>query len=357
MIRDLKYLFTLTAPFFVFTGLYLGGYFSLGVTVLAFLIIPAMELFIPSSTYNLSKEEEDIQNNKRYFDFLLYLNIPVQWGLIFYFFYVLTTRDLFLYEIIAMTVNVGIMNGYCINVAHELGHRNNNFDRFISAFLLIPSHYLHFLIEHNLGHHKKVSTLEDPASSRFNESIYAFYLRSVSMSYVDAWKIEISLLKRNGKAFFSVHNRMFHYLFIHALYLGLVTYVFGQIGLIAAIFSGIIGFLLLESVNYIEHYGLNRRKLENGMYEPVKQYHSWNSNHELGRIFLFELTRHSDHHFKSTRKYQVLRHFDEAPQLPYGYPGSILVALFPPLWFKVMNKRVLEYTTHMEDKVTLAVPN
>ncbi len=357
MLRDLKYLFTLSAPIFVFTGLYLGGIFSVGVTVLAFLIIPFLELFLPGSIYNLTPEEEAIQNDKKVFDYLLYINIPLQWGLIFYFLVIVSTRELHLYELVAMTINVGIMNGYCINIAHELGHRNNNFDRFISAFLLIPSHYLHFLIEHNLGHHKKVSTLEDPASSRFNETIYAFYVRSVIMSYVDAWKIETNILKREGKAFFSVHNRMFHYIVIHALFLGFVAYTFGSMALIATIFAGIIGFLLLESVNYIEHYGLNRRKLANGHYEPVKQYHSWNSNHELGRIFLFELTRHSDHHFKSTRKYQVLRHFDESPELPFGYPGCILVALVPPLWFKIMNKRVLEYTNEMQDKVVLAVSN
>jgi len=354
MLRDLKYLFTLTAPLFVFIGLYLGGYFSLGVTVLAFMIIPAFELLLPGNLYNLNQEEEKVQNEKRFFDYLLYINIPFQWGLIGYFLFIITTRDLYLYEMIAMTINVGIMNGYCINVAHELGHRNNKFDRFISSFLLIPSHYLHFLIEHNLGHHKKVSTPEDPASSRFNESIYAFYFRSVTMSYVDAWKIESSLLKRNGHSFYSPHNRMFHYLAIHTLYLGLITFFFGPLALTLSFFAGIVGFLLLESVNYIEHYGLNRRKLDNGKYEPVKQYHSWNSNHELGRIFLFELTRHSDHHFKSTRKYQVLRHFDESPQLPFGYPGSILLALIPPIWFKVMNKRVLQYTEQMQDKVVLA---
>ncbi|MDX1666459.1 MAG: fatty acid desaturase, partial [Saprospiraceae bacterium] len=102
------------------------------------------------------------------------------------------------------------------------------------------------------------------------------------------------------------------------------------------------GFLLLESVNYIEHYGLRRKKIGEGRYEKVRPAHSWNSNHELGRIFLYELTRHSDHHYKASRKYQILRHFDRSPQLPFGYPTSIIIALVPPLWFTLMDPRVPE---------------
>ncbi len=353
--KDAKYLLAFAAPVFVFFGIYLGGIWSFGSVFLAFGIIPLLELVLPGNTENLSDDEELSQNKKRFFDFLLYVNFPVQYGLILYFFVSLATRELQLYEIIGMTMNVGIMNGYCINVAHELGHRLNNFDRFMCGVLLLPSLYLHFLIEHNLGHHKNVSTDKDPASSRFNESIYAFYFRSVTMSYLHAWEIERGLLAKAKKAFYSLNNRMFQYLIIQTIYLVLVFSVFGGLVLAAAIFSGIMGFLLLESVNYIEHYGLRRKKLPSGRYEPVQEYHSWNSNHELGRIFLFELTRHSDHHFKSTRKYQVLRHFDESPQLPQGYPGCIIMALIPPLWFHKMNKEVLRYTDQMQHKVDLAI--
>jgi alkane 1-monooxygenase len=118
--------------------------------------------------------------------------------------------------------------------------------------------------------------------------------------------------------------------------------VFGTAPLIFAVVTAIIGFLLLETVNYIEHYGLQRKMQENGRYEPVLPHHSWNSDHELGRIFLYEVTRHSDHHYKATRKYQVLRHFDESPQLPFGYPMCMIIALVPPLWFSLMDKKLTQ---------------
>jgi alkane 1-monooxygenase len=120
----------------------------------------------------------------------------------------------------------------------------------------------------------------------------------------------------------------------------LVWYFGGFLLLFSAILMAIVGFLMLETVNYIEHYGLERNKLENGRYERVQPWHSWNSNHILGRLMLYELSRHSDHHFKASKKYQTLLHHDESPQLPYGYPMSMLLSFVPPLWFRIMNPRV-----------------
>jgi alkane 1-monooxygenase len=128
-------------------------------------------------------------------------------------------------------------------------------------------------------------------------------------------------------------------------YLGTVAFIYSWWMLAYALAVAVFGFLMLECVNYIEHYGLRRKTLPNGRPEPVKPWHSWNSDHELGRIFLYELTRHSDHHYKASRKYQVLRHFDESPQLPFGYPTSIIIAFFPPLWFALMNPRVKKEQT------------
>jgi alkane 1-monooxygenase len=129
----------------------------------------------------------------------------------------------------------------------------------------------------------------------------------------------------------------------HIVQLILLTVVFlvaGGTGLIFYILTALVGIMALESVNYIEHYGLRRKKLLSGRYEPMKESHSWNSNHELGRIMLYELVRHADHHYQTTRKYQALRHLDESPQLPWGYPLSILIALIPPVWFRIMNPLV-----------------
>ena len=150
----------------------------------------------------------------------------------------------------------------------------------------------------------------------------------------------MSMLKMENRSFFSLKNQMLFYIFFQGLYLTTIFYFFGSFGLAIGLIVGIISFLFLETINYIEHYGLVREKTKSGRYERVQTKHSWNSNHLIGRIVLYELTRHSDHHFIASKKYQVLEHKDESPQLPFGYPTCILLAMFPPLWFHLMNPRV-----------------
>ncbi len=352
--KDFKYLFAYTAPLAIGIALSFGGIWSFSGFILAFMIIPTMELIWKGTTYNLTDDEETVQNNKLIFDILLYLNVPLVYGFLAYYFYILTTGVHTWWEILGYTLSIGILLGADgINVAHELGHRNTWYERLMAKMLLLPNLYLHFIIEHNYGHHKWVSTDKDPASSRLNEPIYTFYFRSVIGSYLSAWKISANHTEKKGHHPYHLwFNPMFSYQFVQILYLALVYFFFGWQILLLTIAAAIIGFLLLESVNYIEHYGLRRKKLANGRYEPVQSHHSWNSNHDLGRIFLYELTRHSDHHYKANRKYQVLRHFDESPQLPLGYPASILMALIPPLWFAYMNPKVAFYTgEHFENSL------
>ena len=196
---------------------------------------------------------------------------------------------------------------------------------------------MHFIIEHNFGHHKNVGTPEDPATSRRGELVFAFWLRSTIHGYLNAWKIEGKRLSANGKSFWSIQNEMIRFTFIQAIYLTLLAFAFTPDILFFAVSAAATGFLLLETVNYIEHYGLMRRKLASGRYESVTLQHSWNSSHELGRIFLYELTRHADHHYRATRKYQILRHHDTSPQLPMGYPIAMLLSLIPPLWFRIVH--------------------
>ncbi len=199
---------------------------------------------------------------------------------------------------------------------------------------------MHFYIEHNFGHHLHAATPEDPATARYNQTVYSFWFTSIFRQYVKAWRIQKKLLDNNNQPFFSLKNDMLWYVIFQIGYLFAVHFFFGNIGLLFAFASAIIGILLLESVNYIEHYGLMRLKTKSGRYERVKEIHSWNSNHVIGRIVLYELTRHSDHHFKSSKKYQVLDCHDDSPQMPFGYPTSVVLAMVPPLWFSIMNKRV-----------------
>lgn len=339
--KDLKYLAAFSIPIAAFIGVYFKTSLVFLTPIFAFVIIPVLELIFPVDTKNLTSEAIGHNLKKTIFDWLLYLNVPIVYGSIFFGIYEATRAPIETYELVGMIISVGIVLGVNgINVAHELGHRQATNERFLGKALLLPSLYMHFFIEHNFGHHLNAATQEDPATARYNQTVYSFWFTSVCRQYVGAWKIQNKLLKTNNQRFLSVNNDMFWYTVLQLSYLTSVLLVFGRIGLLFSISAGIIGVLLLESVNYIEHYGLLRLKTKSGRYERVKEKHSWNSNHVIGRIVLYELTRHSDHHFKSSKKYQVLDCHDESPQMPFGYPTSMVLAMLPPLWFRIMNKRV-----------------
>jgi alkane 1-monooxygenase len=159
------------------------------------------------------------------------------------------------------------------------------------------------------------------------------------MGYISAWNLELQRLKRKGLSWYHWSNEMIFYIFCQVGLMAAIGLIFSVPTMLMVLAASIIGFTLLEVINYVEHYGLARHKSENG-FKRVLPIHSWNSNHPMGRLMLFELTRHSDHHYKASRKYQILRHFEDAPQMPTGYPGMIVLSLIPPLWFAVMNPRV-----------------
>ena len=339
--QDLKYLAAFSIPLVCFFGITFHGAWSFATPLYAFVLIPLLELLLPLDEKNLSRESAESKSKERIFDWLLYLNVPIVFALLLYSFNVVAKGHLLTYELIGLVFSVGIVLGVNgINVAHELGHRQHTNERFLGKLLLLPSHYMHFYIEHNFGHHLHAATPEDPATARYNQSVYSFWLTSSIRQYFSAWSIQLKLLKNRNRSFFSVYNDMLWYAVFQVAYLLTVLLVFGPKVLLFAFAAGIGGFILLETVNYIEHYGLIRLKKSSGRYERVSEIHSWNSNHVVGRIVLYELTRHSDHHYKSSKKYQVLDCHEESPQMPFGYPTSMVLALMPPLWFKVMNKRI-----------------
>lgn len=339
--KDLKYLAAFSIPLCAFLGLFFKGYWVWATPVFAFVGIPILELIFPVDTDNLSDEAVESRLKKRIFDWLLYLNLPIVYALVVFGLYVTTFLELQIYEFVGLIFSVGIVLGVNgINVAHELGHRQTTNERFIGKALLLPSFYMHFYIEHNHGHHLHAATPEDPATARYNQSVYSFWFTSTIRQYFSAWRIQKQLLERQGLSFLSIKNDIFWYTILQSVYLVGVFFVFSTQGLLFAVASGIVGFVLLETVNYIEHYGLIRLKTKSGRYERVREIHSWNSNHVIGRIVLYELTRHSDHHYKSSKKYQILDCHDQSPQMPFGYPTSMVLSMVPPLWFKIMNKRV-----------------
>ncbi len=341
MLNDLKYLVSYSIPLAAILGLYLKGNWAFFTPVFAFVLIPILEILLPVQEGNLSEEQSLSKAQNKFFNILLYLNIPIVFGILGWFLYSITIVNYSLSELIGLTFSVGIVVGSNgINVAHELGHRKLWWENMLGKLLLIPSLYMHFFIEHNFGHHQNAATYEDPASASYNQTVYGFWFTSIFRQYLSAWKIQMDLLKRENRSFFSSKNDMFWYVIIQGVYLSSIYVFFGSTPLLVAIAIALTGALLLETTNYIEHYGLRRNKTKSGRYERVTEIHSWNSNHVLGRMMLYELTRHSDHHYRSHKKYQLLEYHDVSPQMPYGYPTSMVLALVPPLWFAIMNKRI-----------------
>lgn len=340
-IKALKYL----TPFIFFIGAGIS-FQTTGWTVwinmiIAWILVPVLELVFKPNTTNLETAEEELARKDSFYDWILHLVVPIQYTLLYLFLVSMQDPTLDTWDRAGRIMVMGILCGsFGINVAHELGHRVNRYEQTLAKSLLLTSLYMHFFTEHNKGHHKRVATQEDPSSARKGEWIYLFYFRTIFMGYVSAWEIaNEESRKKNGTAF-TWKNEMIQFQLIQAGFLFLIYWVFGFFVLTCFVGSALMGILLLETVNYIEHYGLQREQLENGRYERAMPFHSWNSDHVVGRLMLFELSRHSDHHYLASRKYQVLRHHADAPQMPTGYPGMMLLSLVPPLWFAIMDRRM-----------------
>ena len=341
--KDLKYLVSYSMPLACVLGLYLRDYWTFFTPIFAFVLIPILEIILPIQNENLSNNESVAKNKSLFFDLLLYLNLPMVYGLLGWFLWSVPWANYSTAELTGLILSVGVVLGSNgINVAHELGHRQTRWEKTLGKLLLLPALYMHFYIEHNFGHHQKAATTEDPASARYNQTVYSFWVTSMVRQYVSAWNIQLGLLKKENTPFFSFKNDMMCYLVLQALYLLLVFLLFSTQAMLAAVLVGLIAAVLLETINYIEHYGLSRLKTKSGRYERVSEIHSWNSNHVLGRVILYELTRHSDHHHRAHKKYQLLDCHETSPQMPFGYPTSMVLALLPPLWFSIMNKRIPE---------------
>lgn len=346
----------------VFTGVAAGlisilgsGPWTFTLPIYAFVLIPLIELFLKPDSHNMSQAEAELARQDPRYDLLLYTVVAIQWTMMALFIWQVQIPGQAWWQIMGKTWAAGIGCGVLgINVAHELGHRHTRHEQFLSKALLLSSLYLHFFIEHNRGHHQHVSTPQDPASARRGETLYTFWIRSVFQSYRSAWQIENARLHRKGLPILSIHNEMLIYQFAHIALLATILLLTDWQTTLLYTAAATIGFLLLETVNYIEHYGLQRQRLPDGTYERVLPAHSWNSDHPLGRLILFELSRHSDHHYRAGRKYQLLRHMQDAPQMPTGYPGMMVLSFFPPLWFAIMHPHIARFHTQSLKQLTSA---
>lgn len=339
--RVFKYL----SPFLLYYGAIVSflnsGFLVWLPLVYSWIIIPLVELFTRPDESNLSQAEEELAKKNTAYDLLLYLVVPFQYFALGLYLYIMSKGHQSTVDMVGKTMVMGLLCGVMgINVGHELGHRSKGFELLLAKLLLLSSLYMHFFIEHNKGHHKRVGTPEDPASARLGEGLYVFYFRTVLFGYLDAWRIANRDARKKGHKAFSIQNEMLQFHFIQAAFVAVVFYLFGWQTTLLFLVAALQGILLLETVNYIEHYGLQRKQIAEGKYQRAMPEHSWNSNHILGRVMLFELSRHSDHHYLASRKSQLLRHHENSPQMPTGYPGMMLLATIPPLWFRVMNRKV-----------------
>lgn len=342
MMKDLKYLMAYTVPLSVLIGLYFTGMFSYTSIVYVFIFIPIVEIFSPQKQGLFTENETNARLKNKLFDWLLYLNVPVVYALLFYGLYVFSIKPMQPYEYVGLIFSLGILLATnAVNVAHELGHRKSKFERVLTRLLLLPCLYMHFTLEHNRGHHKYVATEQDPATAKRGQMLYHFWITSVLGQFINAWRIQLAELKKKELNVISFENKLLLFSVVQLGYLTVIYLVFGLWSFVLALLAGIISFLFLETINYIEHYGLVRKKIA-GKYEKVQHTHSWNSDHIIGRIVLYELTRHSDHHYRASKKYQTLESKKGSPRLPFGYPTSILMAFLPPLWFFVIHRRLKE---------------
>ena len=338
--RALRYLMAYSLPVTVAISFLSEGWLSFLPLIYGFGVVPLLDQVVGPKSGNLTEAEHQSESANKLYDAVIYMAVPVQLVMLIWFLWEvrhpMATSDL-VGRITAMGMMCGVLG---INVAHELGHRPKSFERAMAKILLGTSLYMHFYIEHNKGHHRNVGTSVDGATARRNEMLYSFWIRTIVQSFKSAWQITAKELGRKKLRVWSRQNEMLRMLAIQLALCVAIGLVFSWTVLGYFVCAAAMGILLLETVNYIEHYGLYRNKVSEFRYEDVEPRHSWNSDHVLGRLVLFELTRHSDHHYEPAKHYQLLDSMNGASQLPAGYPAMMLLSMFPPVWFRVMHPRL-----------------
>lgn len=314
--------------------------------VLTFVIIPILDHAVGADTNNPSDNALARLERDPFYRWATYLYLPIQYLSLLLACWLWSGGgwvEMSQTDKVGLMVTIGGIGGISISTAHELGHKRAQAEQRLSKVALAQTCYGHFFVAHNRGHHVNVATPRDPSSSRLGESLWSFIPRSVFGSLRSAWNLESRRLTRRGQSRWSWQNNVLNAWFLSVALFGFLTAAFGVDVLGWLIGQAVLGFCLLEAINYIEHYGLRRQLLPDGRYERVGPSHSWNNNTVVANSFLFQLQRHSDHHTNPLRRYQALCHADEAPQLPAGYPTMLLIAFIPSVWRRVMDRRVLEH--------------
>jgi len=337
--RRYRFLLALTLPTMPLVGYLIGNnYYTL---IFGIVVIGLLDFVVGRDHRNPPPEALPALERERLYRMVLYVCAAADLAVIVWGASVVGNSDLAPAQALGLMLSVGFVTGaQGITFAHELGHSRSRAEQLLSKVLLTAVCYGHFFIEHNRGHHVRVATPEDPASARFGESFYAFYPRTLIGGWMSAWRLEAERLKRHARPFWSWRNQMLWFTAVPVLIAAAFALVWGATAAVFFFVQSWMAITLLETVNYVQHYGLARRRLESGAYERFGHRHSWNASETLTNCFLIHLQRHSDHHENPSRAYQALLHHEDGPQLPTGYSGMLPLALVPPLWFAVMNRRL-----------------
>jgi len=317
-------------------------WFLVAPLAVSYLLLPVLDRLVGTDKNNPPEELVSQLEKDPHYRRLLILCIPAHIIALVASAWLVGTHDLGWAFFLGFAVVMGMYSGSSINTAHEIGHKNTKRERFLSRVALAVTGYGHFCIEHNLGHHRDVATPADPASSRMGESIYRFMLREIPGTAKRGWQEEIKRLNKRGLNTWSLNNHILQSYAMTLLLQGGLVLLFGWPLIVFFLVHNVVAWFQLTSANYIEHYGLLRELKPNGKYERCQPHHSWNANHYVSNLLLFQLQRHSDHHANPARSYQSLRSLENLPELPTSYFGMYALAYVPPLWFKVMNKRLLK---------------
>ncbi len=332
-LRGAGFLLPLSVPAMALGGAFAGGSWNLLTPAFVFGVLPVLDHAFGPDRWNPTADQERMLAQAVWYRVVLFAYSALHFALLAGVAWLAPTLGPM--ELVGVALATGIATGGIgITVAHELGHKRDRAGRTLAWGLLGSVAYSHFLIEHNRGHHGRVATMDDPASARLGEGFWRFLPRTVAGGLRSAWAFERAPLRRNGVV---LGGLLTVFLFAVGAALG------GIAALVLLALQAMVAITLLEAVNYVEHYGLERARHSDGGWAPVTPQHSWNASHRLTNWFLFNLQRHSHHHIDHARPYQTLQHLEQSPQLPTGYSGMVLLALVPPVWERVMGPRTRSY--------------
>lgn len=331
-----------------------GGWTIILLPLTTWYLFTILDAFLGLNLENADLETDEAQ--LLWYRVLTVIWAPLQFVTLFgMIWYVSGAEHLSGFESIVLFFGVGVMTGTIgINYSHELMHQKDKNERALGDLLLSMVLYSHFRTEHLLVHHRYVGTPRDTVTAHYNEGFHRFFARVILGSRRSAFQAEREMLARKDLPWHDISNPFFRYWGLQGFMLLLAVLLGGWVGLGLFLWQALVAIWQLELVNYIEHYGLTRKHLGGGKYEHVKPQHSWNAAHKASNWLLINLQRHSDHHYKPDRRFPLLQNYTEAdaPQLPYGYPVMTMAAFFPPLWRRVMNRRVRKWRDMYYPEIT-----